>query len=202
MTLNKKLSGDSPRYKKNNIYNSFLKKIIISLSMFLDSMDLRVFLVANPFRLNKKNKGHATPRNMGIVPTIHQVFTGYRTHADGNTNTTHLTLGVPTHKSPSVGEVGKQITTSYIQRVSQSTKGSALFYLKKRKKVQKKKRRKEKKKREREVSKEGSKSEPARSTRVKRLHVHCLQALALHRKSFCCIAPPILALAHACKASA
>ena len=46
----------------------------------------------------------------------------------------HLTLGVPTHKSPSVGEVGEQITASSIQRVSKSTEGSALVYLKKEKK--------------------------------------------------------------------
>ena len=58
------------------------------------------------------------PRNMGIVPTVHWIFTSYRTHAEGNTNTTHLTLGVPTHKSPSVGEVGEQIAASSIQGVS------------------------------------------------------------------------------------
>ena len=94
---------------------------------------------------------------METVPTVHQVFTGYRTHVEGNTNTTHLTLGVPTHKNPSVGEVGKQITATSIQRVSQSTEGSALVYLKKGKKNRgakkekkyRKKRRKEKKKRER-----------------------------------------------------
>ena len=57
-------------------------------------------------------------RNMGTVPTIHWVFTSFRTHSEGNTNTTHLTLGVPTHKSPSVGEVGEQITASSIQGVS------------------------------------------------------------------------------------
>ena len=71
------------------------------------------------------------PRNMETVPTVHQVFTGYRTHSEGNTNTTYLTLGVLTHKSPSVGEVGEQITASSIQRVSMSTEGSALVYLKK-----------------------------------------------------------------------
>ena len=94
---------------------------------------------------------------MGTVPTVHQVFTDYRTHAEGNTNTTHLTLGVPTHKSPSVGEVGEQITASSIQRVSQSVEGSALVYLKKRKenkregekKVQKKEKKRKEKKRER-----------------------------------------------------
>ena len=84
---------------------------------------------------------------MGTVPTVHKVFTSYRTHAEGNTNTTHLTLGVPTHKSPSVGEVGKQITASSIQRVSQSTEGSALVYLKKGKKKRERKREKKKKKR-------------------------------------------------------
>ena len=101
------------------------------------------------------------PRNMGTVPTVHQVLTGYRTHAEGNTNTTHLTLGVLTHKSPGVGEVGKPITASSIQRVFQSTEGSALVYFKKKEKEREnkreekkkksieKKRRKEKKKRER-----------------------------------------------------
>ena len=58
------------------------------------------------------------PRNVRIVPTVHWVFTGYRIHSEGNTNTTHLTLGVPTHISPNVGEVGDQITASSIQGVS------------------------------------------------------------------------------------
>jgi len=58
------------------------------------------------------------PRNVRTVPTVHWVFTGYRTHSEGNANTTHLTLGVATHKSPSVGEVGEQITASSIQGVS------------------------------------------------------------------------------------
>ena len=96
---------------------------------------------------------------MGTVPTVHQVFTGYRTHAEGNTNTTHLTLGVPTHKSPSVGEVGKQITASSIQRVSQSTEGSALVYLKKGKKKREKKREKEKKKKKKVQKKEKKRKE-------------------------------------------
>ena len=39
-------------------------------------------------------------------------------YSEGNTKTTHLTLGVPTHKSSSVGEVGGQITTNSIQGVS------------------------------------------------------------------------------------
>jgi hypothetical protein len=59
------------------------------------------------------------------------VFTGYRTHFEGNTNTAHLTLGVLTHKSPSVGKVGEQITASSIQGVSKFTEESALAYLKK-----------------------------------------------------------------------
>ena len=115
------------------------------------------------------------PGNMRTAPTVHWVFTSYRTHAEGNTNTTHLTLGVPTHKSPSVGEVGKQITATSIHRISQSTEGSTLVYLKKGKKKREKKREKEKKvqkkmkikrkgRKKREVSEEGSKSEPARST--------------------------------------
>ena len=69
------------------------------------------------------------PRNMGTVPVVHWVFTGYRTHSEDNTNTTHLTLGVPTHKSLSMGEVGEQITTSSIQGVFQFTEESPLAYL-------------------------------------------------------------------------
>ena len=53
---------------------------------------------------------------------------------EGNTNITHLALGVPTHKSSSVGELGGQISASSIQRVSQFTEGSALIYLQKKKK--------------------------------------------------------------------
>ena len=99
---------------------------------------------------------------MGTVPTVHKVFTSYRTHAEGNTNTTHLTLGVPTHKSPSVGEVGKQITATSIHRISQSTEGSTLVYLKKGKKKREKKREGEKKKkkyRKKEEKKKIEKSE-------------------------------------------
>ena len=84
-----------------------------------------------------------------------------------NTKTTHSTLGVPTHRSPSVGEVGEQITASSIQRVSKSTEGSALVYLKKErerererekregetKKRKKKYRKKEKKKKEKKREK-------------------------------------------------
>ena len=50
-------------------------------------------------------------------------------YSEGNTNITHLTLGVPTHKSSSVGEVGEKITASSIQGVSKFTNGSALAYL-------------------------------------------------------------------------
>ena len=64
------------------------------------------------------NEGHATPRNMGTVPSRHRVFTSYRTHSEGKHQTTHSILGVPTHKSPSVGEVGGQIIVSSIQEVS------------------------------------------------------------------------------------
>ena len=39
-------------------------------------------------------------------------------YSEEKTNITHLTLGVLTHKSSSVGEVGEQITTSSIQGVS------------------------------------------------------------------------------------
>ena len=55
---------------------------------------------------------------MGTIPTVHWVFTGYRTHSERNTSTTHLTLGVPTHKSPSMGDVGEQIIATSIQGVS------------------------------------------------------------------------------------
>ena len=39
-------------------------------------------------------------------------------YSEGNTNTIDLTLGVPTHKSLSMGEVGGQIIASSIQGVS------------------------------------------------------------------------------------
>ena len=39
-------------------------------------------------------------------------------YSEGNTNITHLTLGVPTLKSSSVGKVGGQINASSIQGVS------------------------------------------------------------------------------------
>ena len=52
-----------------------------------------------------------------------------RDYSEGKTNITHLTLGVPTHKSSSVGEVGGQINASSIQGISLFTEGSALVYL-------------------------------------------------------------------------
>ena len=60
-------------------------------------------------------------------------------------------------------------------------------------------------KKKREVSEEGSKSEPARSTRVKRLpytYAFKLRPYTSAEKTFCCLAPPILALARACKSLA
>ena len=76
-------------------------------------MYLWVFLVANPFRLRlKRTKDMRRPRTWELL----QLDAG--DYSEGNTNTTHLTLGVPTHKSPSVGEVGDQITASSIQGVS------------------------------------------------------------------------------------
>ena len=76
-------------------------------------MDLRVFLVANPFRLRlKRTKDMRRPRTWELL----QLDAG--DYSEGNTNTTHLTLGVPTYKSSSVGEVGGQITSSSIQGVS------------------------------------------------------------------------------------
>ena len=91
---------------------------------------------------------------MRTILNVHWVFTGYRTHSEGNTNTTHLTLGVPTHKSSSVGEVGGQITASSIQEVSQFTEGPALAYLKKKgremKKIQKEKNKKTKREKKEE----------------------------------------------------
>ena len=75
-------------------------------------MHLRVFLVANPFRLRlKETKDMRSPRTWQLL----QLDAG--NYSEGNTNTTHLTLGVPTHKSSSVGEVGGQITASSIQGV-------------------------------------------------------------------------------------
>ena len=76
-------------------------------------MHLRVFLVANPFRLRlKRTKDMRRSRTWELL----QLDAG--DYSEGNTNTTHLTLGVPTHKSSSVGGVGGQITSSSIQGVS------------------------------------------------------------------------------------
>ena len=82
-------------------------------------MDLRVFFVANPFRLRlKKTKDMRRPGTWELF----QLYTRYslviELTLEGNINITHLTLGVPTHKSSSVGEVGGQITASSIQGVS------------------------------------------------------------------------------------
>ena len=87
-------------------------------------MHLRVFLVTNPFRLRlKRTKDMRSPRTWELL----QLDAG--DYSEGNTNTTDLTLGVPTHKSLSMGEVGGQIIASSIQGVSKFTNGSALAYL-------------------------------------------------------------------------
>ena len=76
-------------------------------------MHLRVFFVANPFRLRlKETKDMRSPRTWQLL----RLDAG--NYSEGNTNTTHLTLGVPTPKSSSVGEVGGQITANSIQGVS------------------------------------------------------------------------------------
>ena len=136
-------------------------------------MHLWVFLVANPFMLRlKRTKDMRRPRTWELL----QLDAG--DYSEGNTNTTHLTLGVPTHKSSSVGEFGGQITSSSIQGVSQFTEGSALAFLKKRerkreieKKGEKSIEKKKNKRKNGEVSEEGSKSEPTGPTRVKSCHV-------------------------------
>jgi hypothetical protein len=43
------------------------------------------------------------PENMGAASTVNLVLIGGGTHSEGDTNTTHLTLGVLGHKSPYEG---------------------------------------------------------------------------------------------------
>jgi hypothetical protein len=45
------------------------------------------------------------PKNMEVASTVHLVLFGYGTHSKGNTDTAHLTLGFPTHKSLNVGKI-------------------------------------------------------------------------------------------------
>jgi hypothetical protein len=80
-------------------------------------MHLRVFLVTNPFKLRlRRTKDMRSPGTWELF----QLYTGYSLVIEHTLKETptHLTLGVPTHKSPSVGEVGEQITTNSIQGVS------------------------------------------------------------------------------------
>jgi hypothetical protein len=42
---------------------------------------------------------------MEVASTVHLVLFGYGTHSKGNTDTAHLTLGFPTHKSLNVGKI-------------------------------------------------------------------------------------------------
>jgi hypothetical protein len=51
---------------------------------------------------------------MGAASTVHLVLFGDETHSKGDTDTTHLTFGVLTQNSPSVGEIGERITASSI----------------------------------------------------------------------------------------
>ena len=119
MTLNKALPGDGLEHQQKGKVKKFLllKKII--RACLSGSMHLRVFLVANPFRLRlKRTKDMRCPGTWELF----QLYTGYSLvieHTLKETpNTTHLTLGILTHKSPSVGEAGEQITASSIQGVS------------------------------------------------------------------------------------
>ena len=69
MTLNKALPGDNPMIKKNP---SLLKKII--RAYFWYSMELWVFLIANPFRLRlKRTKDMRHPGTWELF----QLYTGY-----------------------------------------------------------------------------------------------------------------------------
>jgi hypothetical protein len=54
------------------------------------------------------------PENTGAVSTIHLVLFGGGTHSEGDTDITHLTLGVLRHKSLSVGGVGEHIAATSI----------------------------------------------------------------------------------------
>jgi hypothetical protein len=47
------------------------------------------------------------PEDMRTAPTAHLVPLGDGAHSEGDTNITHLALGVVRHKSPSVGEIGE-----------------------------------------------------------------------------------------------
>jgi hypothetical protein len=55
------------------------------------------------------------PKNRGASSTVHSVLFGDGTHSEGDTNTTHLTLGVLTHNSLSVGEIGECLTAISIR---------------------------------------------------------------------------------------
>jgi hypothetical protein len=55
------------------------------------------------------------PKNMGAVSTVHSVLFGDGTHSKGDTDTTHLTLGVLIHNSPSVGKISERLTASSIR---------------------------------------------------------------------------------------
>jgi hypothetical protein len=52
------------------------------------------------------------PKDIGAASTVHLVFFGDGTHSEGDTDTAHLTLGVLTHKSPSMGEISERLAAS------------------------------------------------------------------------------------------
>jgi hypothetical protein len=46
---------------------------------------------------------------MRAAPTTHLVLLGDGTHAEGDTDITHLNFGIVRHKRPSVGEIGEHM---------------------------------------------------------------------------------------------
>jgi hypothetical protein len=49
---------------------------------------------------------------MGAASTVHSILFGDGTHSKGDTDTTHLTIGVLTHKSSSLGKIGEHLTAT------------------------------------------------------------------------------------------
>jgi hypothetical protein len=52
---------------------------------------------------------------MGAALIVHLVLFGDGTHSEGDTGTTHFTLGAMTHNHPSVGEIGEHFTASSVR---------------------------------------------------------------------------------------
>jgi hypothetical protein len=103
MTITKALPGDTPDYQKKRDYrkktqynNNNNEKTFLAIKVrtcFQVSMHLRVFFVANPFRLRTRRTGDIRCLKPWGLHQLHTLMIfGNGTHSKGDPNPAHLTF--------------------------------------------------------------------------------------------------------------